>query len=83
MVTQITLKPEGPPGLPSDARQRRLIRFAPLEVASGEVLFHFSRLQRSHTSRSRIVVPDARTQPANIEVAAFRFSGQGLRIKPR
>jgi hypothetical protein len=34
MVTQITLKTEGPPGLPSDARLRRLIRSAPLEVLS-------------------------------------------------
>ncbi len=32
LVTQITSKTEGPPGLPSDARLRRLIRFAPHEV---------------------------------------------------
>jgi hypothetical protein len=56
MVTQITLNTEGSPGLPSDARLRRLIRSAPLKVRCGEVLsrFHLSRLQRSHTRHSRI-----------------------------
>jgi hypothetical protein len=125
VLTQITLKTEGPPGLPSDARLRRLIRFCanwqsirvvtavklsarvpaakrcavmgtpeccpfgPASVsedlqahamqyhsrcASGEVLFHLSRLQRSHTSHSRVL---CRTR---MRERSWLDAGRGLRI---
>ncbi len=64
MVTQITLKTEGPPGLPSDARLRRLIRFCATQGAlvarSCFILADYSAV----TLVTREFVPDARTHPA-------------------
>ena len=76
MVTQITLKTEGPHGLPSDRLP------AEVDLPCGEVLFHLSRLRlRPRFTPERVSqCASALTRESGV---GRTTPGQGLRIKRR
>ena len=84
MVTQITLKTEGPPGLPSD---RLPAEADPRRDTQGATVARSSYILADYIAVTTLVTRESLCRVHErirlvIESAVNRLSGQGLRIKP-